>query len=344
MHLDSTGRKLPTKEFNGKPVPYDNLRRYIQTRRFECWSQIRAAFDSLPQPRWLFRGQSDARWPLRTTLERALERHDYYHEENYLISLFKSRAHHYLTSTPAHDNDLEWLALMQHHGAPTRLLDFTVSPYVALYFAIERVSTARCAVWAVNGPALQDRTEYLLSSIKEWHDLGLPDGFEEKPLDYWLQGTPAAFSSVFLNNQCSFVCPVQPSRVNERMVTQQGVFLCPGKSHYWDSFEMNLLSIVTLTNLPDYIEPAWNPPLIYHLTVPATLRAEILSELNRMNINRATLFPGLDGFAASLASALTVRRTDLSKKFGKGKNDNSPALPQPEPVAGSIPEKAGDEG
>ena len=36
-------------------------------------------------------------------------------------------------------NRLEWLALMQHYGTPTRLLDFTRSPYVACYFALEEL-------------------------------------------------------------------------------------------------------------------------------------------------------------------------------------------------------------
>lgn len=306
MTFDETGRELPTKMFNGKAVSYDNLSRYIKTRTLKTWDQIRKVFDQLKEPRWLFRGQANASWPLRTSLERALESGDVGEEER-LIYLFKSRAHHYLPSTPALDNDLEWLALMQHHGAPTRLLDFTRSPYVALYFAIENAAEPHCAVWAVNGPAFQDRTEYLLSKLKEWHDFGLPELFEETALDYWLR-QPELFSSMFLRNQSNLICPVQPTRMNERMVTQQALFLCPGKAHSWDSFEGNLLCMLTLKKLPEYIEPAWNPPLIYRLHIDAGLRTDILRELSRMNITRATLFPGLDGFAASLTTDLAVRR------------------------------------
>ena len=53
------------------------------------------------------------------------------------------------TSLPAVDDDFQWLALMQHYGAPTRLLDFTWSPYVAAFFALER-TLGDGVVWAMN--------------------------------------------------------------------------------------------------------------------------------------------------------------------------------------------------
>src|SRR5207249_10091816 len=67
---------------------------------------------------------------------------------------FKRRAHTDLQphQVPAEGNAGEWLALMQHFGAPTRLLDVTQSPYVAAYFALEDAvdGVEQCAVWAVN--------------------------------------------------------------------------------------------------------------------------------------------------------------------------------------------------
>ena len=63
--------------------------------------------------------------------------------------MFKRKAHQFLAQPPDPDDDFQWLALMQHHGAPTRLLDFTWSPYVAAFFALER-ATSDAAVWALN--------------------------------------------------------------------------------------------------------------------------------------------------------------------------------------------------
>jgi hypothetical protein len=97
----------------------------------------------------------DSRWELKTSLERhtpaEMKPSD---AEIRRLHEFKRRAHTYLQPQhiPAEDNAGEWLALMQHFGAPTRLLDVTESPYVAVYFAIEEAGQGveACAVWAIN--------------------------------------------------------------------------------------------------------------------------------------------------------------------------------------------------
>ena len=75
-------------------------------------------------------------------------------QEARILRIFKRKAIHFLDIVPDRDDDFEWLALMQDHGAPTRLLDFTWSPYVAAFFALERTLNDG-VVWALN-PARVD--------------------------------------------------------------------------------------------------------------------------------------------------------------------------------------------
>ena len=80
----------------------------------------------------VFRGQLDSNWLLSTTLERAAGRYGFpdgalRNREVVLLNNFQRRAHHYLDDPPSLEDRLEWFALMQHHGAPTRLLDFSHS-------------------------------------------------------------------------------------------------------------------------------------------------------------------------------------------------------------------------
>jgi hypothetical protein len=80
---------------------------------------------------------------LKTTLERACESYDIPLEkarviEDILLRNFMRKYHHYSQHIPDRGNTLEWLSVMQHYGAPTRLLDFTYSVYVAAYFALEK--------------------------------------------------------------------------------------------------------------------------------------------------------------------------------------------------------------
>jgi FRG domain len=78
-----------------------------------------------------FRGQTDATW----TLEPSIFRYDLLSQEDEIRSEFHRKAPQYLTETPP-SNYWEWYFLMQHYGAPTRLLDWSDSALVALYFAL----------------------------------------------------------------------------------------------------------------------------------------------------------------------------------------------------------------
>jgi hypothetical protein len=109
---------------------------------------------------WVFRGHTDASWLLTPKIDRdqftrfrqgeALTREQH---EKRLLNSFKTLARPYIP-TPLRD-DWEWLALAQHHGLATRLLDWTANPLAALYFAVEHgAHDDKAAVWCYfhNGP------------------------------------------------------------------------------------------------------------------------------------------------------------------------------------------------
>ncbi|HEY3306419.1 MAG TPA: FRG domain-containing protein [Candidatus Binatia bacterium] len=110
------------------------------------WRDLLDRYRDFRSGEWCFRG--DRATPgFKTSLERAsIDRwgrnwSEMPDIENGLLRRFKREAHLYLTSQPDEDDIIGWLALMRHHGAPTRLLDWTYSFFVAVYFAISRSGT-----------------------------------------------------------------------------------------------------------------------------------------------------------------------------------------------------------
>ena len=95
---------------------------------------------------WIFRGHKKSEWCLKSSLERALDDFDLELEkalriEGGLLRQFKRQLHHFGVPAPEDDDIMEWFTMMQHYGAPTRLLDWTHSFFAALYFA-RRYGTA----------------------------------------------------------------------------------------------------------------------------------------------------------------------------------------------------------
>ncbi len=95
------------------------------------------------EPHW-YRGHGSVKWTLRPTIARIKSG---ILSEPPLITRFKQNALALLTQRPA--TEWEWLFIMRHHGLPTRLLDWTESPLVGLYFAVEGHAKSDGAVWSL---------------------------------------------------------------------------------------------------------------------------------------------------------------------------------------------------
>lgn len=237
--------------------------------------------------KWVFRGEKDATEHLKTSLEKTCERFevrggDRVKTEDSMIREFQRRAHHYTSHAPSPDAVDEWMALMRHYGAPSRLLDVTYSPYVAAYFAFAFAeSTKNVAIWAVN-------TTWCEKQLKV-HGMIL----YEQYLRYERDRRPEAFKAIFMTRPFrKLVVAATPYRLNERLASQRGAFLCPGDATV--GFEENLSTFAGTENLHDKVIK-----FTIHTWHNGLARNRALKRLDEMNINGITLFPDLQGFAES---------------------------------------------
>jgi hypothetical protein len=268
------------------------------TKRFKSWSQFKAYANRFSE-NWLFRGQSDATWDLKSSFERTdfFKKYDGI-ELSFLLD-FQRGAKNFLTEKETPTDLIEWLALMQHHGAPTRLLDFTKSVYIASYFAFENTDpkTKNVAIWAININILRDRAiQHLnLQHTPEFEKARAK--FSDKDFESTKRKlTDKDFEAIFQRNDKSCILPVEPFQMNRRYSLQQSVFVSPGNSH--ESFMEQLQFLDT-----DITKA------VVKITLPSKLKNEVLRELQKMNINRASIFPDLDGYSAALKMKYNSMRT-----------------------------------
>ncbi len=277
-----------------------------QTKNVHNWKELVDAFEGLLQveddveKEWLFRGQkqpaANDRCDLVTSLERAVgsfnlgDKYPLSEIETKLQREFRRRLHHYTIHIPEEDDPLEVSALMQHHGAPTRLLDWTYSFYIATFFAVEESSSAGYEVWALNRNWFSAETinpERVYELREQAKQVALA---ERKDISTVQQ---QAIIDYLVKDKVRAVQSVNPFRLNERLTIQRGAFLFPGDIDH--SFEQNLAADGYAS------KSAQN---LYRFRIERKARREILQRLSVMNIDNATLFPGLDGFARSLATRL----------------------------------------
>ena len=272
------------------------------------WESLLEQEKKLKAGNWLFRGMPCAKWKLKTSLERACETH-YGREnlsrapqvENILTCEFRRRYHNHRVGIPD-PVGIEWLSLMQHYGAPTRLLDFTYSFFIAAYFAVENPCEESCchAIWAVRNNwvarggikllGCRKPVDYLRIGQNKWKWKFEREWELNSPFFKWLLKLRHEDQSPVERSQNAPLCvfPVNAMRLNDRSTIQQGVFLCAG--NVTRPFEENLKKLHGFDKRKNLVK----------LVIPHKLRIDVLKKLHSMNINKATLFPGLQGFAESL--------------------------------------------
>lgn len=274
---------------------------------------------------WIFRGQKTyGEYELATSLERAFrefepdksdgkgKRYTRFDLEKELLREFKRKAHNYTQDLPAEDDILEWLSLMRRYGAPTRLLDWTYSYFIAIYYALrdpwsDETKEYRAEAWALNARWFTNKTEELIRQ-KNAHYLQN----HRELANALAEGRSRESRNLILKHLMKYPMPLvwneTPIGLNERITIQQGTFLLPGDLDKTFVENLNVFS-KHLTNK--------SRAIMYRVQIKLdrTARNEVLRHLNAMNISSAVLFRGLSGFAESLRLQLA-----FPEKFGLTKH------------------------
>jgi hypothetical protein len=178
-----------------------------------------------------------------------------------------------------HDTDWDWLALGQHHGLPTRLLDWTYSPYVALHFATHNTTKydRDGIVWMVDYVKAHEQLPARLREV-----LG-EEGANVFTTELLADVAPG-LRDLDSEGSDPFVLFVEPPSFDSRIVNQYALF--------------------SVTSPVDLHLADWATRVV----IPSELKWEVRDKLDQAGVNERVLFPGLDGLTRWVARYYAPRR------------------------------------
>ncbi len=223
-----------------------------------------------------FRGLGHYDLSLSSTLVRlAAGREDVGRLEHALLRNFRKYAYN---QAHVQDSIWHWMALAQHRGLPTRLLDWTYSPLIALHFATEDPADfdQDGAVWCID---FIKANRLLPARLRRLLEQEGSDTFTVEMLNGFK--TPGALDRLAAE---PFMIFLEPPAVDPRILHQLSLF--------------SMLSSPSAT-LDDWLRQ--RPEISRRVRIPASLKWEIRDKLDQANVNERILFPGLDGLSRWLA-------------------------------------------
>ena len=239
----------------------------LQEKLFEdAWNVDIGRFRS----RYAFRGLSDADYKLETTIMRLGG--DYAELEHHILRNFSKYAHRDVVQT---DSVWHWLSVAQHYGLPTRLIDWTYSPFVAMHFATANLERFDCdgVIWAVNylkvHKLLPDKLRYVL-------DEEGANVFTVKMLSQTME----SLHELDTLEQRDFLIFFEPPSIDDRIVNQFAFF--------------------SVISNPRLVLDHWlheHRDVWRKIIIPKELKWEIRDKLDQGNVTERVLFPGLDGLS-----------------------------------------------
>lgn len=275
-------------------------------------NKYKTQFSSMRQKGgFIFRGMSNSSWPLlpgiyrehqedeitATVSDASSSRKIYQAKEYAILSHFKKEASGLLPHIPMKD-DFTWLQYAQHYGVPTRLLDFTANPLVAMYFCCRSESEDNGVIWIINTVSF----EYWSNNELICNHLAA-DYTREKIINSIMLEIRGEFDYGELDGEPrdKKIRPLMfiPPYIDQRMSAQSSRFLLWGEdqSALEDMIKPdNEMQLDTGMNV-DFIN---DEHFLGKMIVPAECKKGIMKELDLLNINEKSIFPGLDGIGRYL--------------------------------------------
>lgn len=236
---------------------------------------------------YLYRGMPNAKFHILTSLQRNCLEKSEEMEKNILRNFAKYAAIE--ESVGLEDSVWRQLILGQHHGLPTRLLDWSCSPLIGLHFAtsgeeIDKMNQHDGQLWKVDINEINELLPDEYKAMLEDEDAYLftDDMLEEislKKYDQAMGDSAMAF--------------MEPPSIDQRIINQYACFsIVPSGIRNIEKFFAD-----KTTNTVRYI-------------LDKDLRWEVRDFLDRININERTVYPGLDGISAWLKRHYYVKKTE----------------------------------
>ncbi|WP_433633530.1 FRG domain-containing protein [Halomicrococcus sp. NG-SE-24] len=248
---------------------------------------------------YVFRGLTSTDYNLKTSLQQFVGDSEEWDLEIHLLRNFR---HYALQEIDQPESPFHLMALAQHHGLPTRLLDWTYSPTVATYFATRGSSDEDGVVWAVDYKAAH---QLLPDHFQEFLDKLGTDVFNAKMLDDLMRLVISQSEQESGRISDRQTLPMLDVRdIIEEFSKQRGedyvVFFQPPSI---DQRIVNQAALFSSTANPRTSIDEWlkrHPDLYWKIIIPSERKREFRDKLDQANINHRTLFPGLDGIATWL--------------------------------------------